>query len=214
MRLWALGLLGCLVGLSASAGTLDLKSSLPDIHVTSVTTTYSGGTLTATNSNAPGGMFGVETNGAVGADFTIAGATFLLTSKIDSSGNLAAGTQSVSITGGTLLNSSMTPVLASPSITGTITDFGFAPGSTRLFEFLFTIDASNAGGFIPLGTKAGIILDYGSNAGGFGANFASTAGAGSVDVFATPTPATALGGVVLLGGVAVRRGFRRNRATA
>jgi hypothetical protein len=213
MRFISLGALIVAMSVSAGGASLNLVSGLPDIKADRVDIRYSGGTFTAITPTP--GLFNVDVPGGSGQDFTIFNGVLTITAPVNSSGALGAG-GTISITGAATLDPSNNPVLAAtpPSLTGNLTAFGFVPvANSQLFEFTFDVTGGNLGPFLNFGSKGGVILNFGSPGfpGGFQGTFDNTGVSGTADVFATPvpTPATALGGVIVFGALAANRLLRR-----
>jgi hypothetical protein len=204
----AAGLLAA--GSVAQAAPLGLVNNTPpDIKAPLVNVVYNATTKAFTANDTSASLFSVDTNGVAGAEYFVAGGTLSLTATIDNSGVLQPG-GTFTLAGGSLLTSSFALVSAAPTLTGSLTNFGFpnVPGG-NILEFTFNTTGGNLQSApISFPGKGGIILAIPSA--GFNGTFTSsfaTTGAGTADIFGAPvpTPAAATGGVVGLVGLALRR---------
>jgi hypothetical protein len=200
------------VGLMVSAGTasataLGLVKGLPDTNVTFASAQYNAATDVLTVSASAGTL--TQDGTTFSDDFL---GTFILTAKVDASGNLVADAGNVF----TITGSNGGPAVT--KLTGSLTSFGFSTlGSptgqnTKVYEFQFVPTGGQHQAIY--GSAGGMIFTFPST-GATGANFATSfeLGSGTGDVFATtgvPVPAALPAGLVLLGGtVALRMRKRR-----
>ena len=208
------GMAAVIVSSQAHAASLGLSNTTPpDIQAPNVTVTYNHTTQAFSAIDNSLATFSVDTDGVAGANYYIKNGTFTVTAQIDNSGVLSPG-GTVTISGSKLVDSSMALVSLLPTLTGTLTAFGFpdAPGG-NIFEFKFTSAAGTlTGSPISFPLDGGIIINaVGSGFDGrFGQDFRTADSAGTADTFAqgasVPTPAAFSGGLLALGALAIRRG--------
>lgn len=182
----------CLSGL-LSAAPLNLVGTLPDIASTSVSTTYTSSTHIL-DIQGTASVF-TETNGTQDTITPGASPSFHIVANIGSSGQIIAGTNSLTITGSVAALGAGTPLLSASNLTA----FGFNTSGTEIYEFVFTVPSSGAGSLAgyygPTGTPLDVIVTTGSITGGIPSNFtanSSTSG-GLADVRGNaPEPGTLL----------------------
>lgn len=197
-------------GAVAHAAPLGLNLlPFPDIASTSIDVEYDAVSDSFTAYGA------AVTLNVGGGPQNITGGVFDLDAVIDGNGDLAAGTNTITISGivSTLGYSSGT------LLTGTLTDFGFIdPPGGDIFEFLFSVTGGDLAA--SFGSLGGVILDanFLSSAfyGTFTADFHNLGqggtgyGAGTSDTAPVPEPATLA--LVLLGGGGLLTLHRRKKA--
>jgi hypothetical protein len=166
----------------AKGSTLDLQQQNPDLYAGFLTAQYNPSSGSTGSFTATGWPISFNISGTSTPDYpTINGGTYSLSASISQTGLPLSGSLNVT---GTI------PGLATSGtlLTGTLSQFGFAPGGGDIFEFIYNITGGDLAHFYH--GKTGVILTAtGSDfTGSFTSSFATDASQAASDNFLMPVP--------------------------
>jgi hypothetical protein len=166
----------------AKGSTLDLQQHNPDLYAGFLTAQYTPSSGSTGSFTATGWPIAFNISGTSTPDYpTINGGTYSLSASISQTGLPLSGSLNVT---GTI------PGLATSGtlLTGTLAQFGFAPGGGDIFEFVYNV---TGGALAPYyhGTTGVILTATGSGfTGSFASSFATDASQAASDNFFMPVP--------------------------